>query len=112
MTCNYICNKCHKSYEYYESVTDDKDFDNMVYQEKERYRKEHDVNEIPTSINANCFVLKKHYPVPETVGEQLRLSNPEGNLKDTIINLCPDCMRELLLSIDPYNTSSNCFDIV
>lgn len=87
----YQCSYCKKLYDWYDGVYDDPE--------------ERDV-----FINANCFVLRKFDPVPEADGERLTVNTVGGNLDDTVINLCPECMRGLLSKCCPTAESINCFD--
>lgn len=112
MDCKYVCCKCHKLYDYYECVSENKAFDDMTYEEKEQWFETHPEERKPIQISANCFVFRQHCPVPTRDDEKLNVKDVNGNLENETINLCPDCMRELLLSVNPFNSSENCFDVI
>ena len=111
MLMKYQCCKCRKIYNWYDGV-----YQNPEYDSFKAMKAKHNNEEYPESgifIDANAFVLKKFEPVPEKEGEKFdELEDPHGNLDGMIINLCEDCMRELLMNIYPENDNANCFETI
>ena len=105
------CCKCRKIYNWYEGV-----YQNPGYNSFEALKAKRNNKEYPDSgifIDANAFVLKKIEPVPDKEGQEFdEPKDPHGNLNGMIINLCEDCMRDLLMNIYPESENNNCFGTI
>lgn len=104
------CCKCRKTYNWYDGV-----YENPEYDYREAMRKRHNNEEYisgGTFIKANAIVLKKAEPHPDREGEVQEVESTDGNLNECVINLCEDCMRDLLTNIFPSSENLNCFEMV
>ena len=104
------CCKCRKTYDWYEGVYKNPDYDFMEAMRKRKNNEEYVDSGI--FVKANCFILKRAEPCPEKAGEKQEIENANGNLEEQIINLCDDCMRDLLTNIFPSSENLNCFEMV
>lgn len=109
MQMKYKCCFCGKLYSWYQDVCENPAYDEaeerrlkvqgMTYGEKSG-----------NYVTANSIVLKTFLPSPEKSGEEQEVEEASGNLENILINLCPDCMRELLTKCYPSdNGRHNCF---
>ena len=101
------CCKCRKIYNWYEGVYENPEYDYREAMKKKRNNEEYVSGGV--FIDANAIVLKKAAPPVCKEGETQDVSDPSGNLDGMIINLCEDCMRELLMNIYPESENNNCF---
>ena len=88
------CCKCGEIYEWYGNIHE---------------REDDKTDPMNTSIKANALQLVFFEPTPDRNEETLEVKEAEGNLAGTIINLCPKCMREFLLSTYPSQDGYDCF---
>lgn len=91
MNAKWVCCKCRKPYDWYGEVYEESD-DQGTFRE------------------LNCFIFYKAHPSPSKPNWTQDLDNADGNLDNEIINLCQDCMRDLMKNICPYSGQTNCFD--
>ena len=104
MLMKYMCAKCRKYYKYYDGVHRKLDFDiNTDKDSKTAYKD-------GVFVNANSIKLCHHLPSPQA-DETQEYEEVCGSLKEMIINLCPECMHELLMTCEPLCEGMNCFEI-
>lgn len=95
MNVMYKCSFCEKTYEWYDGIYENPNYDFTERRKAEREGKEYS-EEAGVFVNANSFVLKRFEPLPEKDGENFKAEEADGNLEGLYINICPDCMRKLL----------------
>lgn len=109
MQMKYKCCFCGKLYDWYQDVCENAAYDETEARRARAQSKTYG-EESGNYISANSIVLKCFLPSPEKSGEGQDVEEASGNLENLLINLCPDCMRELLTKCYPSDTGKrNCF---
>lgn len=103
MLMKYQCSFCKKMYDWYEGV-----YENPSFESNKAHKDGYDVKP-GVFVKANSFVLKSFQPIPGYSSEKLDVDEADGNLEGMVINLCSDCMRELLRTTYPSNEDRDCF---